>query len=99
MTRILKVYGGPTGNIKSSNSELTRQGRQGRLTFNLFFDGFGRIQPVTDVVVVGVLEAEVILLDDVHLVVHLLHQLLPRRFLLQRKDDELKLKTITQRFF
>ena len=54
---------------------------------------------MTDVVVVGVLEAEVILLDDVHLVVHLLHQLLPRRFLLQRKDDELKLKTITQRFF
>ena len=54
---------------------------------------------MTDVVVVGVLEAEVILLDDVHLVVHLLHQLLPRRFLLQRKDDELKVKTITQRFF
>ena len=70
-----------------------------RLTFNLFFDGFGRIQPVADVVVVGVLEAEVILLDDVHLVVHLLHQLLPRRFLLQRKDDELKVKTITQIFF
>ena len=41
---------------------------------------------MTDVVVVGVLEAEVILLDDVHLVVHLLHQLLPRRFLLQRKQ-------------
>ena len=76
-----------------------RQLRQLRLTFNLFFDGFGRVQPVTDVVVVGVLQAKVILLDDVHLVVHLLHQLLPRRFLLQRKDDELKLKTITQRFF
>ena len=58
-------------------------------TFDLFFDGFGWVQPMTDVVVVGVLEAEVILLDDVHLVVHLLHQLLPRRFLLQRKDDEL----------
>ena len=31
---------------------------------------------MTDVVVVGVLEAEVILLDDVHLVVDLLQQLL-----------------------
>ena len=81
MTRILKVYGGPTGNIKSSNNELTRQGR---LTFNLFFDGFGRIQPVTDVVVVGVLEAEVILLDDVHLVVDLLQQLLSGGLFLER---------------
>ena len=41
---------------------------------------------MADVVVVGVLEAKVVLLDDVHLVVHLLHQLLPRRFLLQRKQ-------------
>ena len=55
---------------------MTRQVREVRLTFNLFFDGFGRIQPVADVVVVGVLEAEVILLDDVHLVVDLLQQLL-----------------------
>ena len=70
-----------------------------KLTFYLFFDWLGWVDPMTDVVVVGVLEAEVILLDDVHLVVHLLHQLLPRRFLLQRKDDELKVKTITQRFF
>ena len=70
-----------------------------KLTFYLFFDWLGWVDPMTDVVVVGVLEAEVILLDDVHLVVHLLHQLLPRRFLLQRKDDELNVKTITQRFF
>ena len=54
-----------------------RQPRQADLlTFNLFFDGFGRVQPVTDVVVVGVLEAKVILLDDVHLVVDLFQELL-----------------------
>ena len=39
---------------------------------------------MADVVVVGVLQPEVVLLDDVHLVVHLLHQFLPRRFLLQK---------------
>ena len=55
----------------------------GKLTFYLFFDWFGGVDPVADVVVVGVLQPEVVLLDDVHLVVHLLHQLLPRRFLLQ----------------
>ena len=55
-----------------------RQPRQAdSLTFNLFFDGFGRVQPVTDVVVVGVLQAKVILLDDVHLVVDLFQELLP----------------------
>ena len=71
----------------------------GKLTLYLLFDWFGWVNPVADMVVVSVLQPEVVLLDDVHLVVHLLHQLLPRRFLLQRKDDELKLKTITQRFF
>ena len=65
----------------------------------LFLDGLVLVNPPRHALLVGVLEAEVILLDDVHLVVHLLHQLLPRRFLLQRKDDELELKSITQRFF
>ena len=46
------------------------------LTFYLFFDWLGWVDPMTDVVVVGVLEAEVILLDDVHLVVDLLQQFL-----------------------
>ena len=93
--RIRNVYGGPTEeSIGSKCIQVCLL-----LTFYLFFDWLGWVDPMTDVVVVGVLEAEVILLDDVHLVVHLLHQLLPRRFLLQRKDDELKLKTITQRFF
>ena len=39
---------------------------------------------MADVVVIGVLQPEVVLLYDVHLVVHLLHQLLARRFLLQK---------------
>ena len=56
----------------------------GKLTFYLFFDWFGGVDPVADVVVVGVLQPEVVLLDDVHLVVHLLHELLARRFLLQK---------------
>ena len=93
--RIRNVYGGPTEesiDMKCIQVCLL-------LTFYLFFDWLGWVDPMTDVVVVGVLEAEVILLDYVHLVVHLLHQLLPRRFLLQRKDDELKVKTITCRFF
>ena len=55
----------------------------GKLTLYLLFDWFGWVDPVADVVVVGVLQPEVVLLNDVHLVVHLLHQLLPRRFLLQ----------------
>ena len=55
------------------------------LTFNLFFDNFGRVQPVRDVVGVGVLKAEVVLFDDVEVVVDLLHQLLTDRFFLQRK--------------
>ena len=58
--------------------------RQLRLTFNLFFDGFGRVQPVTDVVVVGVLQTKVILLDDVHLVVDLFQELLSGRLFLGR---------------
>ena len=61
-----------------------RQLRQLRLTFNLFFDGFGRVQPVTDVVVVGVLQTKVILLDDVHLVVDLFQELLSGRLFLGR---------------
>ena len=56
----------------------------GKLTFYLLFDWFGWVDPVADVVVVGVLQPEVVLLYDVHLVVHLLHQLLSRRFLLQK---------------
>ena len=56
----------------------------GKLTLYLLFDWFGWVDPVADVVVVGVLQPKVVLLDDVHLVVHLLHQLLPRRFLLQK---------------
>ena len=60
-----------------------QEGRAG-LTFDLFLDRFGGVDPVTDVVVVCVLQAEVILLDDVHLVVDLLHQLLTRRLLLQK---------------
>ena len=62
-----------------------RQLRQLRLTFNLFFDGFGRVQPVTDVVVVGVLQAKVILLDDVHLVVDLFQELLSGGLFLGRE--------------
>ena len=61
-----------------------RQLRQLRLTFNLFFDGFGRVQPVTDVVVVGILQTKVILLDDVHLVVDLFQELLSGRLFLGR---------------
>ena len=63
-----------------------RQPRQAdSLTFNLFFDGFGRVQPVTDVVVVGVLEAKVILLDNVHLVVDLLKQFLSGCLFLEKQ--------------
>ena len=51
---------------------------------------------MADVVVVGVLEAKVVLLDDVHLVVHLLHQLLPRRFLLQRKQMSIQVTNKTK---
>ena len=58
----------------------------GILTFNLFLDRLGRVDPVADMVVVGVLQAKVILLYDVHLVVYFLHQLLARCFLLKGKS-------------
>ena len=57
------------------------------LTFNLFFDNFGRIQPVRDVEGVSVLKAEVVLFDDVQVVVNLLHQILTNRFFLERKKN------------
>ena len=47
-----------------------------KLTFDLFFNRFGGIQPLTDIVVVSVLQPEVVLLQDVHLIVDLLQQLL-----------------------
>ena len=63
-----------------------RQPRQAdSLTFNLFFDGFGRVQPVTDVVVVGVLQAKVVLLNDVHLVVDLFQKLLASCLFLEKQ--------------
>ena len=52
-------------------------------TFDLFFDGFSWIQPVTDVVVVSVLQPKVVLLYDVHLIVDLLQQLLTSGFFLE----------------
>ena len=52
-------------------------------TFDLFFDGFSWIQPVTDVVVVSVLQPKVVLLYDVHLIVDLLQQLLTSGFFLK----------------
>ena len=55
------------------------------LTFDLFLDGFRQVQPVGHVVGIGVLEAEVVLLDEVQVIVDLLHQLLSRRFFLQEK--------------
>lgn len=54
------------------------------LTFNLFLDNLGRVEPVRDIVGIGVLEAKVILLNDVQVIVHLLHQLLSNRFFLQK---------------
>ena len=52
-------------------------------TFDLFFDGFSWIQPMTDVVVVSVLQPKVVLLYDVHLIVDLLQQLLTSGFFLK----------------
>jgi hypothetical protein len=47
------------------------------LTFDLFLDRLRRVQPVGDVVGVGVLEAEVVLLEQVQVVKDLFHKLLP----------------------
>ena len=52
-------------------------------TFDLFFDGFGWVQPVTDVVVVGVLKSKVVFLYNVHLIVDLLQQFLTSGFFLK----------------
>ncbi len=46
------------------------------LTFDLLLDRLCGVQPVRDVVGIRVLEAEVVLLDQVEVVVDLLHQLL-----------------------
>ena len=42
----------------------------------MFFNWFGGVQPLTDIVMVSVLQPEVVLLQDVHLIVDLLQQLL-----------------------
>ena len=54
------------------------------LTFDLFFNWFSWVQPVTDMVVVCVLKTKVIFLNDIHLVMDLLQQLLARSFFLQQ---------------
>ena len=53
------------------------------LTFNLFLDWLGGVEPVADMVVVRVLEPEVILLYDVHLIVDFLQELLTGRLFLK----------------
>ena len=46
------------------------------LTFDLLLDWFGRIEPMRDVVWIGVLKAEVVLLDEVQVKENVLQQLL-----------------------
>ena len=46
------------------------------LTFDLLLDWFGRIEPMRDVVWIGVLKAEVVLLDEVQVEENVLQQLL-----------------------
>ena len=48
----------------------------------MFFNWFGGVQPLTDIVVVSVLQTEVVLLQDVHLIVDLLQKLLSGGLLL-----------------
>ena len=55
------------------------------LTFDLLLDRLSGVQPVRDVVRIRVLEAEVVLLDQVEVVVDLLHQLLTGRLFLEKK--------------
>ena len=47
-----------------------------KLTFDLLLDWFGRVQPMTDMVVVRELQAKVVFLNDVHLIMNLLQQFL-----------------------
>ena len=51
----------------------------------MFFNWFGWVQPLTDIVVVCVLKTEVILLYDIHLIVDLFQQLLSSGLLLNIK--------------
>ena len=55
------------------------------LTFHLFLDYFGGIEPMGNAVRIGVLQSEVILFNQVQMVIDLLHQLLARGFFLQRE--------------
>ena len=48
------------------------------LTFDLLLDWFGRIEPMRDVVRIGVLKAEVVLLDEVQVKENVFQQLLSR---------------------
>ena len=55
------------------------------LTFDLLLDRFGRIEPMRDVVWIGVLKAEVVLLDEVQVKEHVLEQLLSGGLFLKKR--------------
>ena len=77
------MYGGPTAEQLAFRELEQIQIWAMIFTFDLLFDGFGWIKPVTDMVMVCVLQPEVVLLYDIHLIVDLLQQFLTSCFFLQ----------------
>lgn len=63
-------------------NERIRESNKKALTFHLFLDRLGWVQPMLDVIGVGELQTKVVLLDQVQRVEHLLVQIAAHRLFL-----------------